>query len=883
MKCVNRSYIMKLVNVLPIILLSFCLIPLAFSKVGNVNSLHNLSVSVVDNDNSPLPGVTVTSDLSDFKGVTDINGKVDLIGMKLNEVITFSFIGYETISLLFAQLRADNGKVILKSVPYDLPTIQLVGRRDDHYKYLPQQIKIIDQSSIQKTSAPNTADVLDQHGGVFVQKSQLGGGSPVIRGFEANRVLLVVDGVRMNNAIYRNGHLQNAITVDPAILEQVEVLYGPGSLMYGSDALGGVIHFRTKYPKLQFNQSATRPLIETNFYTRYASAGNAKSAHLDFNLGGHKWAYLSSLTYASFGDLRAGNNRPKSYLNFGKRPYFATISGGEDVTVKNNDPNLQVGTGYQQYDLMQKVRFQPSEKLYFDLNWQYSRSSDIPRYDQLTELTGGEQDFKFAEWYYGPQLRNLLSLKARVFAHNQFYDKGTVILAYQRIGEDRHSRRFGKSLLESTFIDLDVYSFNADFDKALGAKRLGTINYGIEVTNNNVFSKGAGIDAFTGASIEGVNARYPSGGSNQYTLGGYGNYTWRSVDTNLVFNAGLRYSFTHLSSKFRDSDPIDWPQFYLDGISGSNSALNWATGLNYHGPNRWFFKFSMGTAFRAPNIDDFAKFREKNGFVTVPNPELQTDRSFYSEMTLAISFFPEFRSKSFIRQITISATAFYTRLNNAIVRENFTLPNGDPTFISNGDTLFVQANVNADQATIYGLSGNLSVDFSENWKLKSSFNYTVGNRSLAVEDEDGQVIFDGQVPQDHIPPIYGQSSLSYQGEKFSFDAIVRYNGSKKTEDFAVSGVSYDEQSACGNLVFDRTGTADNIELGALKQPTDGCSSPFAGFYGWTTINFYADYTINQSFSINVGLENLTDLHYRPFASGVSAAGRNFILTLRGKF
>ncbi|NJN34367.1 MAG: TonB-dependent receptor plug domain-containing protein [Saprospiraceae bacterium] len=71
-----------------------------------------------------------------------------------------------------------------------------------------------------------------------------------MRGFEASRVLLVVDGVRMNNLIYRSGHLQNAITVDQNMLDRVEVLFGTASTVYGSDALGGVVHFFTKKPLL---------------------------------------------------------------------------------------------------------------------------------------------------------------------------------------------------------------------------------------------------------------------------------------------------------------------------------------------------------------------------------------------------------------------------------------------------------------------------------------------------------------------------------------------------------------------------------------------------------------------------------------------------------
>src|SRR6478672_6963327 len=105
-------------------------------------------------------------------------------------------------------------------------------------KNIVQKIEVVTARQIALQNTQNTGDLLISTGNVFVQKSQQGGSSPVIRGFEASRVLLVVDGIRMNNAIYRAGHLQNVITVDQNMLEQLEVLYGPASTLYGSDALG---------------------------------------------------------------------------------------------------------------------------------------------------------------------------------------------------------------------------------------------------------------------------------------------------------------------------------------------------------------------------------------------------------------------------------------------------------------------------------------------------------------------------------------------------------------------------------------------------------------------------------------------------------------------
>ena len=141
-------------------------------------------------------------------------------------------------------------------------------------KNLAQPIDVITAKTIARTNAQNMGDLLINTGQLFVQKSQQGGSSPVIRGFEASRVLLVVDGIRLNNAIYRSGHLQNVITIDQFMLDRVEVLYGPGSTLYGSDALGGVVHMRTRNPQLSQN---AKPLFTSQLVTRYSTDGQSLS------------------------------------------------------------------------------------------------------------------------------------------------------------------------------------------------------------------------------------------------------------------------------------------------------------------------------------------------------------------------------------------------------------------------------------------------------------------------------------------------------------------------------------------------------------------------------------------------------------------------------
>src|SRR5699024_3214776 len=158
---------------------------------------------------------------------------------------------------------------------------------------IPQRITRIDKREVQFKNPQTSADLLQSSGKVFVQKSQLGGGSPMIRGFAANSVLIAVDGIRMNNAIFRSGNLQNVISIDPNAMANTEVLIGPGSVIYGSDALGGVMNLQTKEPQLSYSKE--EKAIGVNGMARYSSANNERTFHADASLGFEKWGLLSSI------------------------------------------------------------------------------------------------------------------------------------------------------------------------------------------------------------------------------------------------------------------------------------------------------------------------------------------------------------------------------------------------------------------------------------------------------------------------------------------------------------------------------------------------------------------------------------------------------------
>ena len=245
-------------------------------------------------------------------------GKVNLQAFPTKGRINFKLLGYQ--SLLIPMLDILEGKKIIQMTSEDeiLEEVVLsVARSQATRDKIAEQVGIISQKEIEIGAVATGADLLEISPNIRIQKSQGGGGSPVLRGFEANRVLIVVDGVRMNNAIYRSGHLQNAITIDPHNIERVEVTFGSSSVGYGSDALGGVIHYYTKSPQL--NNIKT---VQSEFSSTFNQANLSLLNNVNTTLSYKNWGSLTSVSYSNFGDIRIGKNRKHGFSEWGLTPYL---------------------------------------------------------------------------------------------------------------------------------------------------------------------------------------------------------------------------------------------------------------------------------------------------------------------------------------------------------------------------------------------------------------------------------------------------------------------------------------------------------------------------------------------------------------------------------
>jgi len=331
-----------------------------------------------------------------------------------------------------------------------------------------------------------------------------------------------------------------------------------------------------------------------------------------------------------------------------------------------------------------------------------------------------------------------------------------------------------------------------------------------------------------GEIIGDILTRYPSGGSTLRNMGVFVQHNWQNQDSSLIWVNGLRWSSQKVEMQYSRDDPFVWPDYFYEGISNADEAVVSITGLNYRrGP--YIAKFATGTAFRSPNVDDLAKIRVNGNEITVPNPNLSSETVWNTELTIG------YRSQNF----TFGVTGFYTRLSDAVIRTDFALPDGSTTFVSGPDTLMVTANVNANSGTIKGLSFNGSVTQGA-FTLSSSYNIQTGTSA------DGESV---DSPLGHIPPTYSNNRLAFTKDKYSITLQHDYNGWKRVEDYG--------------------GSVDNLD----QATVDGTPA-------WQTFDISGQYKMGSHWTLNVALRNLTDLHYRPFASGVSGAGRHVVLAVR---
>lgn len=793
-------------------------------------------IRVVDAETSiPIKEALIILKNEKTNVVTDGKGFANISEFSSSDSFVIRKLSYETKTI--ATTDAKDGTVI-RLLPNSITASEIVisaskweqeSRENANYEVL------INKKKIELLNPQTTADLLQQSGSVFVQKSQAGGGSPMLRGFATNRVLLVVDGVRFNTSIFRAGNVQNVLRIDANAVENTEVVFGPGSLIYGSDAIGGVMDFHTLAPKVS---NTGKLQVTGNALARFSSANLEKTAHLDFNLGLKKWALLSSFTYSDYDDTRMGSNGAFDFYlrNTYQKTFTRFDSSGKkmiiDTFYKNQNNLVQKGSGFHQWNFMQKVRFTPNSSHRFTAAFHLSRTGNVPRYDRLTE-TNSVGTPTFSEWYYGPEEWLMAHVEYSLNKSNSAFNEMKINVAYQQNKESRNDRRYGSRWLRRLTEKVDAVNANIDFNKNFKNKYF--LFYGMEGVVNINKSNGNRLDVFNDTS-QLFAARYPNSIWMSYAAYVSGRIKFNEK---WILNAGIRYNHFYINSKF-DTVLFKLP---FDEAKLNFGAATGSLGLVFLPTSSWKVYANFSTGFRAPNVDDIGKvFESAPGVLVVPNKDLKAEYALNAEAGI---------EKRFNNTALIYLGGYYNYLLNALTLAPFKLNESD-SLIFDGRNNALRAIQNSTFAYVWGVQTSLKFNFGKGFGAYISYNYQFGRENQKINNKDTLVA------TRHVAPMFGTAHLTYQRGKWSVDFYGDFSGALTGNNFASKSL-------------------ENVAL----FPTDELGNRYSP--AWFTLNFKAAYIITNYLILNAGIENITDNRYRTYSSGISAPGVNFVVGLRGRF
>jgi len=715
---------------------------------------------------------------------TDKNGIVNISVFNDDNLIKITHVGYHSKKIL----KKDIAKVIyLQQKTNLLPDIVLSENIKIPLAEKHPIFSITPSASMRLIS--QTASLIASKSPIVVQESQPGGGSPNYRGMEANRLLLIIDGVPLNNAIYRSGHVQSSSTINPFFVESFNLVSGPASVAYGNGAMGGGLIFNTKSPSdktgIYFNQ-------------QFESSSNIAIVNLQANYQTNNISHTTLFSLKSADNLKMGRNRLHGYENW-----------GNEKTVTNN--NEQLYTDFTQIDFLHKSRYITNSKSSFLFNTQYSNSSNIFRFDKMNDMK--DNDAKYTRWYYGPQARFLQKITHTYKQKTLFFESLNTNLSFQQLKESRHIQKSGEVFLNNRNENVKIYDFNMDFSKNI---KTATIVYGAGLRNQKVLSTAT---LSNGNTISYNTTRYPDGGSSIKDVFAYGQANLK-LNKKLDLLVGGRWNSSNLLASFNDTT------FDFQFIEAENASFVKSLLISYAANEFAKINLSYYGGFRNPNIDDIGKVFSKDGVnVVVPNNKLEPEYANNIELNFNYS----------IPIWTIELQLFNTQIKNAISRGYGSI-NGLDSMYYDGEIMRIQMNKNIASANINGASFSTQLNTNSNFSITARCNYLKG---LTHEKR----------PLAHIPPFNAKVSLDYKLTKNLFNFYINYSAFKEAELYDDAGV-------------------DNLEEATI----DGNPS-------WYTLNLNYILNFQKNMTFSFGVANILDVHYKTFASGISASGRNFIISL----
>ncbi len=693
-------------------------------------SESTITGQVLDKQNNPLAYVQVILEPTNRGDVTDERGKFQISNLPTGQYkVTFQLIGYETFkkSVVIASSKETfELKIEMTPTIIELGDVLVTASRNTESVHeVPQFVSVINPRKIRERNNQQTPELLREEPGLTVQKTNQGGGSPIMRGLKANKLLFLVDGIRLNNSTYRGGNTQYLNTVDSGTLDRVEIVHGPISVLYGSDALGGAINLITKSPQLTLDG---KPTFGGSASASLSTADETKTSNFNVMTGNSKWGLIIKGSFKSFGDISRGSSGGSSLMN-----RLRNDSRTNRVLNKKQSPN-----GYDSYDLSSKalVRLSHLQELTFAA--QLNRQNSVPRYDVVETLGDSVRLFD-------PQERDLFYMTYVNKTHSRLFNKFTVTASLHRQLERRRRIKFGSTNETFDQFRTRTTGLQVNFNKLFGSNH--QLVYGSEFYFDQVATKSSGRDLIT--AIESRRAPLFPDGSSFLTLGVFAQDAFHILPKWKLILGG-RFSTTQLKAPFED-DAANLQNFGT--IEQTNSSVTGSLGSRFAISKKLSFVTNIAQGFRTPNLDDVSKLGPGKGksFFDVPNADTKPEK------TLSI----DGGFKIFSNGLRANVFGFYNSIKDLLVRQPAEF-NGATFVIEEGDTLAVFHKENTGKAYTTGIALNAEFSVTPDLVLLGNLSYTYGQNTSNSEALSS------------IPPFGGLLGLRWRQNKYWAELHSRF-------------------------------------------------------------------------------------------------------------
>jgi len=566
----------------------------------------------------------------------------------------------------------------LTTSPYDVPTtfpnltelkfdgLDSAARSSESLFDLPRAASIISTPDLTERQPRTMIEAMEREVGVTMQRTGAGQASPFVRGLTGPQTLILIDGVRMNNSTFRYGPNQYFALIDPGTIDQIEVLRGPQSVLWGSGAIGGVINIKTKSvgPSCSYTRGG-------EFIERFATADVSSYSRMSVEASTTSVGMIGGASYLNSNNLMRGGS-------LGVQPF----------------------TDFSQYSGDAKLRYALSPDHVLTFAIQHFEQMNTPRSDKYKP---GSDERRFR-----PQFRDLGYIRLDGNISGLLFDRYSMTASYQRQEENQWREREDKGRIERGFFDVDTTSFNLIFNKRI---RFARLTYGADWSHDEVDATKYYLDYNTQAFDQSVQAQFP----NDSYYERFGIFMNMDVDLTdrLTASTGVRYSNIDSGGTITaiDDPSSPNPQFVTETIRPQFGDWSASVALSYCLAKDLELVGSVSEGFRAPGLDNLMTVSDNinQDGIDIPNPSLRTEKAIGYEVGLKGTY-DRLRFQTFL---------FWTTINDMIVRDQVGQMN------IGGDLINLYQHTNTDAAMSgYELQAELLVNPC--WSVYGNMTYIYG-------------------------------------------------------------------------------------------------------------------------------------------------------------